>query len=87
MFSKEYLNASILNLGNNAGIHKVETWMESDSNFTGIVKYASKGKNIALSEMFIGRFKARNKEIEMYNSRSWHPSNDLLDGCMMIGRK
>ncbi len=39
--------------------------MESDSNFTGIVKYASKGKNIALGEMFIGRFKARNKEIEM----------------------
>ena len=31
--------------------------------------------------MFIGMFKARNKEIERYNSSSKHLGKDWLEGC------
>ncbi len=55
--------------------------METESNFTGIAEFASKGKNITVDEMFIGMFKARNKEIERYNSSSKHLSKDWLEGC------
>jgi hypothetical protein len=81
MLKEKYLHANTLDLGSNAEIHKKETWMETESNFTGIAEYASKGKNIAVDEMFIGRFKARNKEIERYDSGSKHPSKSWLEGC------
>ena len=81
MLREKYLHADTLNLGSSAGTHKKETWMETESNFTGIAEYASKGKNIAVDEMFIGMFKARNKEIERYNSSSKHLGKDWLEGC------
>jgi hypothetical protein len=55
--------------------------METESNFTGIAEFASKGDNIALDEMFIGMFKAINKGIEKYTSSSKHPSKGWLEGC------
>lgn len=78
---EKYLQANTLNLGSSAEIHKKETWMETESDFTGIAEFASKGKNITVDEMFIGMFKARNKEIEKYNSSSKHSSKDWLEGC------
>jgi hypothetical protein len=78
---EKYLHAKALDLSSSAGIHKKETWMETESNFTGIAEFASKGRNIAVDEMFIGMFKARNKEIERYNSSSKHLSKDWLEGC------
>ena len=42
---------------------------------------ATKGEDMDLNEMFIGVFKAKNKEIESYNSNGKHPSNDWLEGC------
>ncbi|VVB63459.1 Uncharacterised protein [uncultured archaeon] len=78
---EKYLQANTLNLGSSAEIHKKETWMETESDFTGIAEFASKGKNITVDEMFIGMFKARNKEIERYNSSSKHLSKDWLEGC------
>jgi hypothetical protein len=78
---EKYLQANTLDLGSSAGTHKKETWMETESNFTGIAEFASKGKNITVDEMFIGMFKARNKEIERYNSSSKHLSKDWLEGC------
>ena len=78
---EKYLHADTLDLGSSAEIHKKETWMETESNFTGIAEFASKGKNITVDEMLIGMFKARNKEIERYNSSSKHLGKDWLEGC------
>jgi hypothetical protein len=78
---EKYLHANALDLDSSAEVHKKETWMETESNFTGIAEFASKGKNIAVDEMFIGMFKTRNKEIERYNSSSKHLSKDWLEGC------
>jgi hypothetical protein len=78
---EKYLQASTLNLGSSAEIHKKETRMETESNFTGIAEFASKGKNITVDEMFIGMFKAINKEIGRYNSSSKHLNKDWLEGC------
>lgn len=81
LVSEKYLQANSLTLGFDAEIHKKETKMRSDSNFTGIAEYSLKGKNISLDDMFIGRFKIRNKAIEKYSSGSKHPKTDWLCGC------
>lgn len=78
---EKYLDTNPLNLGSSGGIRKKETWMKTESNFTGIAEFTSKGKNIAVDEMFVGMFKTRNKEIERYNSSSKHPSKGWLEGC------
>lgn len=78
---EKYLQANTLNLGSSAEIHKKETRMETESNFTGIAEFASKGKSITVDEMFVGMFRARNKEIERYDSSGKHLSKDWLKGC------
>jgi hypothetical protein len=55
--------------------------METESNFSGIAEFDSKGKDVTVDEMYVGVFKTRNKEIERYNSSSKHLSKDWLEGC------
>ena len=48
---EKYLHAKALDLSSSAGIHKKETWMETESNFTGIAEFASKGKCFGTSSL------------------------------------
>jgi hypothetical protein len=78
---EKYLHADALNSSSSAEIHKKETRMETESNFSGIAEFDSKGKDVTVDEMYVGVFKTRNKEIERYNSSTKHLSKDWLEGC------
>lgn len=78
---EKYLHADALNSSSSAEIHKKETRMETESNFSGIAEFDSKGKDVTVDEMYVGIFKTRNKEIERYNSSTKHLSKDWLEGC------
>lgn len=80
-FRENYLQVNALSSISNAEIHKKWTWMETESNFTGIAEYSSKGKNAAVDEMFIGSFQTKNKQIESYNSSTKHPLKGWLESC------
>jgi hypothetical protein len=76
--SEKYMQADALNLASNAGIQKKKTWMETDSNFTGIAEYDLKGSNRAANEMLVGSFKAKNRAIEWQNSSRKYPDKSWL---------
>jgi hypothetical protein len=79
VISERYLQANVLNLGSTAGIQKKKTWMETDSNFSGIAQYDFRGPIRSINEMLVGSFTARNREIEWQNSSSKYADKSWLN--------
>jgi len=83
--SERFLQANFLTLGSNAGIQKKKTWMETNSNFSGIEEYDFRGSGKTVNQILIGSFAAKNRGIEWQNSsnkyadKSW--LNCPLDEC------
>ncbi len=76
---ERYLQSSVLNLSSTAGIQKKKTWIETDSNFSGIAAYDFKGPSREVNEMLIGSFTVRDRKIEWQNSSSKYADKSWLD--------
>lgn len=84
---ESYLNAEFLNLSREAGLHSAssasrrETWMVSESNFSGIAEYDMRRKDIAAYEMLIGSFEIINKGSAWKNTSRQYPKKEWLQCC------
>jgi hypothetical protein len=66
--SERFIQANFLTLDSSAGIQKKKTWMETNSNFSGIEEYDFKGSGRTIDQILIGSFAAKNRGIEWQNS-------------------